>query len=160
MKLGGWLTAVLTELLLLGIAVGYQRGQDPNATAPGVPPTVKQHEESVHRGHEKLKEDQHDKKHIEEDLGLSKEMEDHEYTDEELEFRYFIAHDKDNNQMLDGLELLAAIQHNLNEKEEEGDPKSSLDKVIGWVDEILTEEDKNNDGFLCYSEYVAARNKS
>ena len=42
--------------------------------------------------------------------GVYKKPED-QMTDEELQFHYFKLHDYDNNNMLDGIELVSAITH-------------------------------------------------
>ncbi|CAG7825372.1 unnamed protein product, partial [Allacma fusca] len=70
----------------------------------------------VETGHEetKLTRDKqllHDKEHIKEDLGEWAFQDGKEMSPEEMEFHYFKTHDFDNNSMLDGLEILQAIQH-------------------------------------------------
>ena len=50
-------------------------------------------------------------RHIMEHMdGVYKKPED-QMTDEELQFHYFKLHDYDNNNMLDGIELVSAITH-------------------------------------------------
>lgn len=88
-------------------------------------------------------------------------------TDEELEFHYFNIHDFDNNQQLDGLEMLQAMRHTIEHDdhvdEEEPDNADYLlyhtefDYFIELVDKVLEEDDIDNDGFLSYAEYVNAK---
>lgn len=53
-----------------------------------------------------------DKEHIKEHLGgIIKEPDLNKMTDEELQFHYFKMHDSDNNNMLDGSELIKSLIH-------------------------------------------------
>ncbi|KAL3266890.1 hypothetical protein HHI36_011040 [Cryptolaemus montrouzieri] len=113
---------------------------------------------------EKLTQDDallHDKQHIEEHLedlvdapNLSK------MSDEELEFYYFQTHDTDRNNKLDGLEILQAISHIIDENEDvTGSSNNSTDfhYYIKLIDQVLEEDDIDQDGFLNYPEYVRSR---
>ncbi|KAJ6635752.1 Multiple coagulation factor deficiency protein 2 like [Pseudolycoriella hygida] len=87
-----------------------------------------------------------------------------EMTEEEKNFFYFKVHDSDNNDVLDGLELLRAATHHSVHVEHDGDEnvgekeKSSneLDHVIEIIDDFIQFADFNNDGFLNYAEYTQA----
>ncbi|XP_025199824.1 multiple coagulation factor deficiency protein 2 homolog [Melanaphis sacchari] len=157
---------VLAELLLVGIAVGFQRGpHHPRAAVSGeLRIESNHHREHKHpkpMGDTKFTQDKpilHDKRHIEEDLGLP-DIDDSNLTDEELEFRYFIAHDYDKNTMLDGLELMSAFAHNMENYGDTETKISNLENYTDLVDQILYDDDTNYDGFLSYTEYVIAKNK-
>lgn len=101
-----------------------------------------------------------------------------EMTDEEKSFFYFKIHDTDNNDFLDGLEMIKAAIHrhgNLELQDElmhvtskiswglSGLTKSYLNhfnNILGVVDEFLDFADINQDGYLNYAEYVKAMNTS
>ncbi|XP_045479999.1 multiple coagulation factor deficiency protein 2 homolog [Harmonia axyridis] len=115
---------------------------------------------------EKLTQDSallHDKQHIEEHLEDMVESPDlSKMSDEELEFYYFQTHDTDKNNKLDGLEILQAITHILDETDVSGNINndSDFDYYIRLIDQVLTEDDVDNDGFLDYPEYVRSRQRS
>ncbi|XP_044749197.1 multiple coagulation factor deficiency protein 2 homolog [Coccinella septempunctata] len=105
----------------------------------------------------------HDKQHIEEHLEDMVDTPDlSKMSDEELEFYYFQAHDTDKNNMLDGLEILQAISHILDETDVSGNINNdkNFDYYIKLIDQVLTEDDINDDGFLDYPEYVRSRQRS
>jgi len=138
---------------------------------------------------EHIKEDVKDYYHIELDNKTS---------DKELDFYYFQMHDFDHNLLLDGLEILTALNHAIDENslksreetttaapqgsgrmhpasdaEEQEDPmefyrmKERFRSQIRWnekfdqdsktIDQLLQVYDKDNDGFISYSEYTLAR---
>jgi len=100
----------------------------------------------------------HDKEHIEEDLtGMHVHHKDvSEMTDEEKSFFYFKIHDTDNNDFLDGLEMIKAAIHRHGNLE----LQDELMHVTSVVDEFLDFADINQDGYLNYAEYVRAMNTS
>lgn len=62
----------------------------------------------------------HDREHLKEELPEYLNLEKvQEMSEKELDFHYFRMHDFDNNFLLDGLELLAALGHIVDEDEEE-----------------------------------------
>ncbi|XP_076344158.1 multiple coagulation factor deficiency protein 2 homolog isoform X3 [Tachypleus tridentatus] len=96
-------------------------------------------------------------------------------TDKELEIYYFQLHDMDNNNKLDGLEILAAINHMIDDeiddylteipisndipasRSEQEKWNIKFDKDSVFIDKILQEDDLNKDGFLTYSEFASGR---
>ncbi|XP_072030260.1 multiple coagulation factor deficiency protein 2 homolog [Amphiura filiformis] len=107
---------------------------------------------------------EHVQEHLEEERG-KKDEED--MTDEELEFHYFKLHDFDNNTKLDGLEILAAISHVLPYEPENKDGKTEDDLQLealtyytDMIDQVLSDDDFNGDGYLTYLEYVLARRRA
>ncbi|GFU15669.1 multiple coagulation factor deficiency protein 2-like protein [Nephila pilipes] len=114
--------------------------------------------------------------HILEDL---KDRYNQDFSDKldevELEIFYFQLHDLDNDKQLDGLELLAAMNHVMNRENEF--PKEDIEKnplvrssLQQWwndkfeedaiyIDEILREEDLDKDGYLSYFEFALGRQK-
>lgn len=69
---------------------------------------------------------------------------------QELTFYYFRMHDFDNNNLLDGQELMAAMHHTTTVEQSEGH-HPSLDELIRLTDSAL-ESDLDHDGYLSYPE--------
>ncbi|KFM65158.1 Multiple coagulation factor deficiency protein 2-like protein, partial [Stegodyphus mimosarum] len=81
------------------------------------------------------------------------------FSDAEMDFRYFAAHDYDSNKKLDGLELFAALGHdskheNETHSETHHTPSEDIEKQ---VDDIFQDHDGNNDGFLDYKEFLTVQ---
>ncbi|NP_001161617.1 NSCDNSF-like protein precursor [Saccoglossus kowalevskii] len=96
----------------------------------------------------------HDQKHIMEHLEGQINKPESEMTDEELQFHYFKMHDYDNNNKLDGIELVSAMTHY--HKEDEGDdaPPLSEAEMEEMIDQILQEDDGNKDGYIDFPEFA------
>ncbi|XP_074652984.1 multiple coagulation factor deficiency protein 2 homolog isoform X3 [Tubulanus polymorphus] len=89
----------------------------------------------------------HDKEHIKDHLDGVVKKDPAEMTNEELEFHYFKLHDYDNDNKLDGLEIVKAITHYTSPE------NSNEGTLIGMVDEILNYIDTDDDGCASYIEY-------
>ncbi|KAG8192708.1 hypothetical protein JTE90_009731 [Oedothorax gibbosus] len=77
------------------------------------------------------------------------------FSDAEMDFRYFEAHDYDGNRKLDGLELFAALGHDSNHSHEDAGEEALVPEDIEkLVDDIFEDHDNNNDGFLSYKEFL------
>jgi len=105
----------------------------------------------------------HEKAHIKEHLDIP--IDTNKMTEEELQFHYFKMHDADNNNKLDGCELIKSLIHwheegskephrNVNEKIFNDDELQNL------IDPILKMDDKNIDGYISYSEFIQAQKKA
>jgi Ca2+-binding EF-hand superfamily protein len=86
-------------------------------------------------------------------------------TSEEQNFYYFKLHDTNNDNRLDGLEVIAAFDH-VHEEEfsQEGQNNTETerlgdDELTNLVDDILKEEDLDLDGFISYEEFKRALEK-
>ena len=88
-------------------------------------------------------------------------------TPEEQNFYYFKLHDTNNDNHLDGLEVVAAFNHvhqeeNTNnstgggEKPPAHQERLSDDELMRLVDDILKEEDLDHDGYISYDEFKRA----
>ncbi|XP_066142042.1 multiple coagulation factor deficiency protein 2 homolog isoform X3 [Euwallacea fornicatus] len=98
----------------------------------------------------------HEKEHIQEHMEVP--IDTSKMTEQELQFHYFKMHDADNNNKLDGCELIKSLIHWHVE-----DPKTDREKVVGTiyedqgladlVDEFLKTTDANNDGLVEWFEY-------
>lgn len=96
-----------------------------------------------------------DVEHIKEDLStLIHLQKTGEMTKEEITFYYFRMHDFDDNELLDGIEMLAAMQHSLEHVqavENVGLTEQPLERVIEIVDSAMM-LDTNLDGYISYPE--------
>jgi len=109
----------------------------------------------------------HDKEHIKEHLhGVLSDPDLSKLSEEELQFHYFKMHDNDNNNKLDGTELIKSLIHwHVEESKHMGAnaPPQGTTKIfsdqelINMIDPILDMDDKNRDGFIDYPEFVAAQ---
>ncbi len=87
------------------------------------------------------------------------------FSSQELQFHYFKMHDADNNNMLDGLELVKSLihwhdpqNHDPNTGVPPPDAKIFPDAELeNMIDPILKADDKNGDGFIDYLEFVKAQ---
>lgn len=88
-------------------------------------------------------------------------------TPEEQNFYYFKLHDTNNDNRLDGLEVVAAFNHvhqeenannttDPNAKPPAHEERMSDEELIRLVDDILKEEDIDHDGFISYDEFKRA----
>jgi Ca2+-binding EF-hand superfamily protein len=89
-------------------------------------------------------------------------------SEEELQFHYFKMHDNDNNNKLDGSELIKSLIHwHVEESKHLGQnaPPTGTTKIFAdaelssMIDPIFGMDDKNQDGFIDYPEFVAAQNR-
>ncbi|KAJ0176202.1 hypothetical protein K1T71_008376 [Dendrolimus kikuchii] len=154
-------------LLFLELSFGLRRGpHHPH----GQTPVEQKHHHYKPRMVDSLTGDSqllHDAKHIEEDTKVLTPERISKMTPEELEFHYFSAHDFDKNSKLDGSELLKAVYHTSEHEKHDPDEDSSiepeandLEAYIALVDRTLASDDADNDGYISYSEYRAARAKN
>ncbi|XP_018495623.1 multiple coagulation factor deficiency protein 2 homolog isoform X2 [Galendromus occidentalis] len=103
----------------------------------------------------------HIQEHLQEILGdqdLSKMSED------ELQFHYFKLHDNDDNNRLDGLELVKSLIHwHVEEHKHLQNAGHATTKIFNdvelqqMIDPILQMDDTNRDGYIDYPEFVAAQ---
>ena len=95
--------------------------------------------------------------HIKEHLKDEIDLKDEQMSDEDLQFHYFKLHDYDNNNKLDGIELMNAMTHYHEEEGEGKNPQYSDDEMGHMIDQILDEDDHNKDGYIDYPEFVASQ---
>lgn len=90
-------------------------------------------------------------------------------SEQELQFHYFKMHDADNNNKLDGCELIKSLIH----WHEQGSKHSSEQQQVPQVEEkifsdeelntlidpILSSDDLNKDGYIDYPEFIRAQQK-
>ncbi|CAF4942702.1 unnamed protein product [Pieris macdunnoughi] len=90
-------------------------------------------------------------------------------SDQELQFHYFKMHDADNNNKLDGCELIKSLIH-WHEQGHKQEPQQNQppagekifkdDELINLIDPILNMDDHNRDGYIDYPEFVRAQQKN
>ncbi|XP_048734986.1 multiple coagulation factor deficiency protein 2 homolog [Ostrea edulis] len=120
----------------------------------------------------KITQDQaHLKEHLKDQIDTNRQM-----SPEEMEFHYFRLHDTNNDTKLDGLEIMAALNHmagmfkvqpheavgktpqQIADLEEERQ-KGALQYFTDIIDRVLVTDDINGDGYISYPEYMRARKR-
>lgn len=102
--------------------------------------------------------------HIAEHLDVP--MDTNKMSDQELQFHYFKMHDGDNNNKLDGCELIKSLIHwheQENKQPDAANAGSKLfkdDELVALIDPILNTDDTNKDGFIDYPEFIQAQHKA
>ncbi|CAF1286204.1 unnamed protein product [Rotaria magnacalcarata] len=113
----------------------------------------------------KMEDYVHDTEHLRHDLEGQINKPKEQMTAEEQNFYYFKLHDTNNDNRLDGLEVVAAFDHvhqeenNKNNATAEHTPppeRLADDELIRIVDDILKEEDLDRDGYISYEEFKRA----
>ncbi|XP_050522746.1 multiple coagulation factor deficiency protein 2 homolog [Daktulosphaira vitifoliae] len=122
------------------------------------------HQQQVLHSSNMAEESEHIKKHL--DLPT---LDTSKMSEQELQFHYFKMHDADNNNKLDGCELIKSLIHWHVQGGNDAargnapppDDKVFLDEeLMQLIDPILTMDDTNFDGFIDYPEFVIAQNKA
>uniref|UniRef100_A0A7G3AQB5 Putative mediator of rna polymerase ii transcription subunit 12-like protein n=1 Tax=Lutzomyia longipalpis TaxID=7200 RepID=A0A7G3AQB5_LUTLO len=143
----------------------HQQPPPPQQHHQPPPQQQQQHQPHGHHGQQPQvlnpgniqEERDHIKEHLEVPIDTSK------MTEQELQFHYFKMHDSDNNNKLDGCELIKSLIH-WHATDEPTDPDqirhamytdSQLEAI---VDQVLGMMDKNKDGFVEYHEYIGSEN--
>ncbi|EDS33660.1 conserved hypothetical protein [Culex quinquefasciatus] len=106
---------------------------------------------------------QHEKQHIAEHMDVP--IDTSKMSEQELQFHYFKMHDSDNNNKLDGCELIKSLIHWHEESKNQDQPAHqdkifSNDELSALIDPILNSDDHNKDGFIDYPEFVRAQHKA
>jgi len=123
---------------------GHQQQQQVNPNDPN---------QQVHKfaDDKEIHDQQHIKSHLEGQVNVNQQM-----TNEQLQFHYFKMHDTNNDNMLDGVELIKAITH-WHGDDKLAPPKLTEKELEDMIDQILKDDDFNNDGFIDYSEFLKAQ---
>ncbi|RWS30883.1 multiple coagulation factor deficiency protein 2-like protein [Leptotrombidium deliense] len=97
--------------------------------------------------------------HLTEDIKeqLHVEIDPSKMTEEESQFYYFNLHDYDQNNKLDGLEVLLALQHDV--PNQASASTTSTTPAPREVDDIMNNYDLNDDGYIEYDEFLYGRKK-
>lgn len=80
-------------------------------------------------------------------------------TDQELQFHYFKMHDADNNNKLDGCELIKSLihWHGVEEASRPEERSYSDEEISKLVDNVLKNMDMNGDGWITYPEFLRGK---
>lgn len=102
----------------------------------------------------------HEKEHIAEHADVP--IDTSKMTDQELQFHYFKMHDADNNNKLDGCELIKSLIHwheqgNTEPGGTQNDKLFNDEELVQLIDPILNMDDTNNDGYIDYPEFIQAQ---
>ncbi|XP_076238550.1 lymphotoxin beta receptor inhibitor isoform X6 [Calliopsis andreniformis] len=103
----------------------------------------------------------HEKAHIAEHMEVP--IDTSKMTDQELQFHYFKMHDADNNNKLDGCELIKSLIHWHEQGNKEtgglnsGEKLFKDEELVTLIDPILSMDDANNDGYIDYPEFIQAQ---
>ncbi|KAI8431799.1 hypothetical protein MSG28_016217 [Choristoneura fumiferana] len=109
----------------------------------------------------------HERDHIQEHMDVP--IDTSKMSEQELQFHYFKMHDADNNNKLDGCELIKSLIHwheqGHKQPTQEGAPPVGEkifadDELVNLIDPILNMDDHNRDGYIDYPEFVRAQQKS
>ncbi|XP_050293665.1 multiple coagulation factor deficiency protein 2 homolog isoform X2 [Anthonomus grandis grandis] len=131
------------------------------------PPQPQGHAHGHHGGHQQRpifsqENMAHEKEHIQEHLEMP--IDTSKMTDQELQFHYFKMHDADNNNKLDGCELIKSLIHwheqGSKEKQEIEEKIFKDDELVNLIDPILNVDDGNKDGYIDYPEFIKAQQKA
>ncbi|XP_060834629.1 multiple coagulation factor deficiency protein 2 homolog isoform X1 [Rhopalosiphum padi] len=121
------------------------------------------HTQQVLHNSNLAEESEHIKKHL--DLPT---LDTSKMSEQELQFHYFKMHDADNNNKLDGCELIKSLIHwhvqGGHDPAAGGAPPQEKiftdEELMQLIDPILTMDDTDFDGFIDYPEFVIAQNKA
>jgi Ca2+-binding EF-hand superfamily protein len=140
----------------------YQQ-QQPNQQGYGQPVPNQMNQPNLLHDKSRIQDREHIKEHLHGVLG---EPDVGKMTEEELQFHYFKMHDNDNNNKLDGCELIKSLIHwHVEESKHLGTnaPPTGTTKIFTdieltqMIDPILEMDDRNRDGYIDYAEFVAAQ---
>ncbi|KAI5711827.1 hypothetical protein M8J76_014175 [Diaphorina citri] len=110
----------------------------------------------------------HEREHIQEHFDVP--IDTSKMSEQELQFHYFKMHDADNNNKLDGCELIKSLIHwhehgqkdpHTGEPTKAPEPKVFSDEeLVKLIDPILNMDDINKDGYIDYPEFIRAQSKA
>ncbi|UJR23716.1 hypothetical protein I4U23_026697 [Adineta vaga] len=131
---------------------GQHGGSNPQQMTSGGQPHISR----------KMEDHVHDLNHMKHDLEQQINKPVEQMTLEEQNFYYFKLHDTNNDNRLDGLEVIAAFDHTHDEHQsntttnannDTHEPRIADEELTSLVDDILKDEDLNRDGFITYEEF-------
>ncbi|KAL9978736.1 hypothetical protein ACROYT_G016291 [Oculina patagonica] len=102
------------------------------------------------------KDSHHLKEHLMEQMGMDEEAATKYLNETKSEVQFFLMHDYDNNSKLDGLELFQGLSHHEHSQEEGHQETAAIPEndLATFVDTILEDQDRNDDGYIDYPEFV------
>lgn len=150
----------------------FQHQQPPPVQQHGAPPPPNQpHHAHAHDQPKVLagvQDMSHEREHIKEHFDVP--IDTSKMSEQELQFHYFKMHDADNNNKLDGCELIKSLIHwhehgqkdpHSGEPVKSPEPKIFSDEeLVKLIDPILNMDDINKDGYIDYPEFIRAQSKA
>ena len=109
----------------------------------------------------------HERVHIQEHMQVP--IDTSKMSDAELQFHYFKIHDSDNNNKLDGCELIKSLihWHEQGSKESHNEQATRVEEkvfsdeeLVALIDPILQMDDISRDGYIDYPEFIKAQQKA
>ncbi|XP_039288529.1 alpha-protein kinase 1 isoform X6 [Nilaparvata lugens] len=129
-----------------------------------MPPQQQQQQQQQHHAHGNVKHEDmlnaanihQEKDHLKEHLHA--QVDTSKMTEQELQFHYFKMHDSDNNNKLDGCELIKSLIHwhdTVDPENPEVAPEriSTDQELANAVDPLFRDYDSDFDGFIDYTEF-------
>ncbi|KAH8382938.1 hypothetical protein KR009_005895 [Drosophila setifemur] len=110
---------------------------------------------------------QQERAHIQEHMQVP--IDTSKMSEAELQFHYFKMHDSDNNNKLDGCELIKSLihWHEQGSKEQPHGEKPHVEEkvfsdeeLVALIDPILQMDDTSHDGYIDYPEFIKAQQKA
>ncbi|XP_036323673.1 glutenin, low molecular weight subunit-like isoform X1 [Rhagoletis pomonella] len=111
---------------------------------------------------------EHERAHIQEHMQIP--IDTNKMSEAELQFHYFKMHDSDNNNKLDGCELIKSLihWHEQGSKEQQHNEQAphveekifSDEELVALIDPILQMDDTSRDGYIDYPEFIKAQQKA
>ncbi|XP_054271629.1 ESCRT-I complex subunit tsg101 isoform X1 [Macrosteles quadrilineatus] len=92
-----------------------------------------------------------EREHMQEHLNVN--IDTSKMSEQELQFHYFKMHDADNNNKLDGCELIKSLIHWHEEHSPEEPFSNNDEEIMELIDQIMTEADLNFDGYIDWIEF-------
>ncbi|TKR88727.1 hypothetical protein L596_012927 [Steinernema carpocapsae] len=106
-----------------------------------------------HHGNFADKASIHDQEHLKQHLENKVDTEE-KWDEEQERFHYFQMHDLNKDGLIDGVEILKALNHEHPADGSAPRPPMEESQVEKMVDLVLKDIDANDDGFIDYGEYV------
>nr|CAB3263685.1 multiple coagulation factor deficiency protein 2 homolog [Phallusia mammillata] len=108
---------------------------------------------------------EHNKAHLKEDLSGIIDKNPEDMNPVELQFHYFRQHDYDNDEKLDGNEIIMSILHHEQQSMEtnggnQAERGFTDEQLISIVEEVLKYQDTDGDGKLDFHEYTTPYNQA
>lgn len=128
---------------------GHPHEEQPIQRRQGAPP----------HAHHSFKDGVKDREHMMEHLDgvVNRGSDTERMSEDEVQFHYFKLHDYDNNNMLDGIELVSALTHYHKDEDPNNIKPLSDSDLQNLVDTILKEDDRSNDGYVDYAEFILSQ---
>ncbi|XP_067618030.1 lymphotoxin beta receptor inhibitor isoform X2 [Eurosta solidaginis] len=152
----------------------YQQQQQQAPIQQQQHPTGNAQHQQAHHGHHGGQQVlntgniQQERSHIQEHMQVP--IDTSKMSESELQFHYFKMHDSDNNNKLDGCELIKSLIHwheqgSRDQQHNEQVPHIeekifSDEELVALIDPILQMDDTSRDGYIDYPEFIKAQQKA